>query len=205
VNVSIVTPWHNHLELEDDYMAAMMVLQSGDELVVVDNGSDPPLEFAEVRLPENLGFAGGSNAGLNNATKDAVLFLNNDISIRQNDWLDKIRDALEPGVLVGARLRHDQHGDVDGNHFPYLDGWCLAGMRDDLVDLGGFDTEFQEPAYYSDNDLCLRARLAGMTLREVPVGLYHKASVTTERKVLNSVLEANFERYAARAREAVAV
>jgi GT2 family glycosyltransferase len=52
-------------------------------------------------------------------------------------------------------------------------------MRNDLLDLGGFDESFEEPAYYSDNDLCFRARLEGMTLREVRAGIHHKGGATT--------------------------
>ena len=68
-----------------------------------------------------------------------MLFLNNDIAATAADWVEPIRDALEPGVLVGASLRHDPHGAVDGQPFPYLDGWCLAGMTEDLLELDGFD------------------------------------------------------------------
>ena len=64
-------------------------------------------------------------------------------------------------------LRYDNHAKVDDQSLPYLDGWCLAGMREDLLELGGFDESLEEPAYYSDNLLCLEARAHGMTLRDV--------------------------------------
>ena len=109
-----------------------------------------------------------------------MLFLNNDIFATDREWLEKIRRELEPGVLVGAKMRFDPHGDVLGERLPYLDGWCLAGMRDDLLELGGFDETYQEPAYFSDNDLCFRARLEGMTLREVRCGIHHKGGQTSQ-------------------------
>ena len=108
-----------------------------------------------------------------------MLFLNNDISLGRRGWLDGIRAALEPGFIVGP-LRSHYDADVDGTPMPYVDGWCLAGMRSELLELGGFDTTLEEPAYYSDNILCLTARMAGMTLREVRVHLHHKESVTSE-------------------------
>ena len=95
-----------------------------------------------------------------------VLFLNNDIRMTDHRWLEDIREAVEPGVLVGP-LRYDNHAKVDDQHLPYIDGWCLAGMREDLLELGGFDESLEEPAYYSDNLLCLEARAHGMTLRDV--------------------------------------
>ena len=101
-------------------------------------------------------------------------------------------------------LRYDAHADVDGQSLPYLDGWCLAGMRQDLLSLGGFDETLEEPAYYSDNLLCLEARAAGMTLREVPIGLHHKFNATAGPATTPQVrqaTEANRARYVARARE----
>lgn len=178
-------------------------MEEGDENIIVDNGSDPPLEFATISLGTNLGFSGGSNAGLRYASADAVLFLNNDVVFKWRGWLARIRDALEPRVLIGG-LRFDRHADVDGEKFPYLDGWCLAGMREDLLALGGFDETLEEPAYYSDNLLCLEARAAGMTLREVGIGLSHLESYTSKPATNPSVqaaTAANRARYVTRARE----
>ncbi len=206
-SISIVTPWLDHPELWDDYKAAISVCSPRDEMIIVDNGSNPPALFATISLPVNRGFSGGSNRGLHAATGDAVLFLNNDIVAFDRGWLEAIRNAVEPGVLVGANLRHQPHGDVDGHALPYLDGWCLAGMRDDLLDLGGFDETYQEPAYFSDNDLCLRARAGGMSLREVRVGLHHKTNVTAGGSKVPAVRQAfavNRERFAASARELLA-
>jgi GT2 family glycosyltransferase len=202
-SVTVVTPWLNHEELLSDYAKAV---EGADEVLVVDDGSDPPLDFAAIRSEETVGFSQACNAGLAEASCDVVLFLNNDVVSRRPDWMFRLVDAVEPGVLVGAKLRHDEHGDVDGARFPYLDGWCLAGMRDDLRALGGFDEDYMEPAYYSDNDLCLRARLAGMTLREVRVGIHHLVGATMPlddpRKTLAT--EVNFERFAEKVRELVA-
>lgn len=133
-----------------------------------------------------------------------MVFLNNDIQATAADWLRPLRAALEPGVLVGANLRHEPHGAVDGQPLPYLDGWCLAGMRDDLLDLGGWDEEYMEPSYYGDNDLSLRARAAGMTLREARVTLRHKqngtAGAATDPQVA-AVTAANRGRFAVKARQ----
>lgn len=210
-SIAIVTPWLNHPEFADDYLAAVSVIRPTDELRVIDDLSSPPISFLlgiqAFVVDKQCGFARASNIGLAHATTDAVLFLNNDIRATSSDWLDKIRTALEPGVLVGAQLRRDPHGDIDGQPLPYLDGWCLAGMRDDLVELDGFDMEFDEPSYYGDNDLSLRARAAGMTLREVKVGLVHKLNGTARRDDPQTVAAtlANRARFEARARDLLGV
>jgi GT2 family glycosyltransferase len=203
--ISIVTPWKDHLELRDDYFDAVGWRRGTDEVIVVDNASDPPLPFGTVQLSENLGFAGACNVGLSNASCDVVLFLNNDVQGVRSTWLRELREAVEPGVLAGP-LRNGNHADVDGESFPYIDGWCLAGMREDLLRLGGFDEGLAEPAYYSDNLLCLEARAAGMTLRDVRVGLRHLENVTAGRQFTPSVqaaTTANRARYERRVRQLV--
>jgi GT2 family glycosyltransferase len=202
--ISVVTAWLEHHELAEDYIAALEAGPWPDELIIIDNGNAPEIPGAKVLTPGcNLGFAKASNLGLEHATCDAVLFLNNDIALRDAGWLDAIRAALEPGVLVG-RLRESLFSSVDGMAMPYIDGWCLAGMRDDLLALGGFDETLDEPAYLSDNLLCLEARAAGLTLREATVGLRHKESATSRPSVNPEVWRvtiANQVRYQARARE----
>jgi GT2 family glycosyltransferase len=208
LNIAIVSPWQNHLELAKDYFEAVLPeMEEGDELLVVDNASEPPLRFGNVRSEENLGYCGGNNLGLDKATADAVLFANNDIALARRGWLNEIREALEPGVLVGP-MRWGAHANVDGHELPYLDGWCIAGMRHDFIKLGGFNEGLQEPAYFSDNYLCLEARAAGMTLREVRVGLVHKENSTAgpawdER--VRAATTVNHAIYQARVRELMMV
>ena len=202
-SITVVTPWFGHRELEREYWSA---LRSEDcEVIVVDNGSEPPLPNAW-RLDRNTGFSHASNIGLELARTDAVLFLNNDVFATRRGWLDPIRAALEPGVLVGPVLRFDEHGMVDDHQLPYLDGWCLAGMRDDLLELEGFDESYEEPSYFSDNDLSFRARLAGMTLREAGTGIHHLASQTSGGSAaagVQDVLDANHARFCSVVRESL--
>ncbi len=202
-SITVVTPWLNHMELADKYWQAMSVADV--QVLVIDNGSEPPLPNG-VRLDHNTGFSHACNVGLELAQTDAVLFLNNDVVATAVDWVEPIREALEPGVLVGPVIRYDEHGMVDGHQLPYMDGWCLAGMRDDLLELGGWDEEYEEPSYFGDNDLSFRARLAGMSLREVRVPLIHLASQTSGGEKNPDVMETcrrNHQRFVSVVREAL--
>lgn len=203
MSVAVVTPWRGHEELREGYMS---LIEAGgpDRLLIIDDGSRPPLEFAQARLRRSLGFCKASNWGLRLAkSEEIVVFLNNDVELAGGyGWLEKLCAAVEPGVLAGPQLRSDQHCWVGGVPFPYLDGWCLAGMREDFEALGGWDETLEEPAYYSDNMLCLRARLSGMCLREVALGIKHlgnRSNSPDDPAVIVATL-ANQERY----REAVA-
>lgn len=200
MTVSVVTPWLAHPELVADYVAAIERGPFPDEVVIVDNGDAPTDEIqarvgGAVSVVEpgwNAGFSGGSNYGLDRAAGEIVVFLNNDIARGCEGWLERLAENVEPGVLVGAELCYQPHGDVDGVAHPYLDGWCFGGLRDDLLALGGFDESYAEPAYFSDAELCIRARAAGLRLREVLTGLVHKRGRTAGPAHLESVRTASF-------------
>jgi GT2 family glycosyltransferase len=217
--ITVVTPWHEHRELADDYWAAMRA-GSPDHVLVVDNGSVPPLvdlpgwprsdgawTWTE-RLSGNEGFARACNLGLERVESlwpetDAVLWINNDVVAASAGWIEPLRAALTEKALVGAELREDPSSSVDGAAIPYLEGWCVGGLRRDLLALGGFDEGLLEPAYYSDADLSFRAVAAGMSLRPVRVGLHHKRNVTAGSgfdEGVRRATEANYTRYADRVR-----
>jgi len=207
MSFAIVTPWFNHLELWPDY-AKVAQDAKPDELLIVDNASIPSLEFAEIQLSTNRGFCGGCNEGLRAATTDIVVFLNNDVSLVRRGWIKNLLSEISPGVLAGARLRYDAHAHVDGVVMPYLDGWCFGGMREDLMRIGGFDEQLEEPGYFSDNLLCLEARVAGMSLVEAGVGLMHKSGATSQpanNPQVRAATNANQQRYLTRAREVLAL
>ncbi len=88
------------------------------EVIVVDNGSDDgtPAGLAAyagrvrlLRLPANLGFVRGMNAGIAAARiDDDIVLLNNDLEFTQPDWLGRLRDAAYAAPdhgIVGCRLR----------------------------------------------------------------------------------------------------
>lgn len=208
MKIAVVTPWLNAHELIPGYLEAIQTADP-DEVRVIDNGSDPPLApllpgCQVFRMDGNLGFSAACNLGLKLTRCEAVVFLNNDIKPTGGNWLQPFRELLRPGLLVGAALVRSPHGAVDGRGVPYLDGWCIGGMKSDLMRLGGFDEGFEEPAYYSDNDLSVRARAAGMRLVQAPVGLRHLGNYTTRRLRVDGVSARNYERYAARVRELAA-
>jgi GT2 family glycosyltransferase len=192
--VTVVTPMRNHDEFVEGWLEAVNV-GAPDEVVIVDDASDPPYKTPDklVRLDESRGFCGACNAGLAAATMDAVVFLNNDIELRAANWLRNIRRHLWPRTLVGE-LRRGAHTYLDGQEHPYIDGWCIAAMREDLLELGGWDETLEEPAYYSDNLLTLRALQAGWKLATpIPIGLHHLVSGTAhdDRAAIERAASAN--------------
>ncbi len=202
MSIAIVTPWRDHPELAPDYFQAVETGKP-DQLIVIDDGSQEPLGFAAARI-EPRGFCGASNAGLELVETDQVLFLNNDVRMVRPDWLDQIRAAIEPDVVVGPVIRRNNLGVVD---HPYIDGWCLGMTTEDARALGGWDEIYDEagPAYFSDNALSLVARADGMILRDLSPGLGHKGGQTggQDLTLFEAALKANGKVFERQVRELI--
>ncbi len=108
----IIVAW-NQLEKTIDCLETVAALNYPDfRVLLVDNGSEPPLaeaisaRFPDVtmlRLPANLGFAGGYNAGLRHALEGDsryFLLLNNDTLLRP-DVLTKLVAEIERAANIG--------------------------------------------------------------------------------------------------------
>ena len=88
-------------------------LDGEQELIVVDNASSerPRAEAAAwkgpgrlIELEENIGFGGGSNVGVGEASGEATVLLNPDTELL-DDGLDRLAaSALERAALVGPRV-----------------------------------------------------------------------------------------------------
>ena len=190
------------------------------ETVVVDSAStDGSVEFVgesfpEIRtlaLPENRGFSGAVNAGIESSGAEFVALLNNDTE-QDPGWLSALVRAAErhPGaglfasklVDFGDRSRLDGagdalrrsglpyrlgHGEVDRGQFEneeFVFGACAAAAlyrRSVFGEIGRFDEDFF--AYCEDGDVSFRAQLAGHRCLYVPDAVvYHVGSVSTGGK-----------------------
>lgn len=112
-DITIVIVAWNQLSKTLDCLATVAALDSAPgRVLLVDNGSDPPLAAAVgarfpavevLRLPDNRGFAGGYNAGIRRALDGgaaAVLLLNND-TLLAPDALDRLAEEIETAADVG--------------------------------------------------------------------------------------------------------
>ncbi len=189
------------------------------EVIVVDNGSRDGLSrFVREKYPEvmlvrartNLGFAGGNNLGIVNASGEAVLLLNDDTE-PEADWLGPVRDAFAADGrlgVVGCRLLYPdrktvQHlgGVVHRNGLTdhtawgedlspagtgvleaeYVTGAAMAVRREVFAEIGLLDAGFW-PIYFEEVDFCERARRAGWKVGVAPAStVIHHESRTTGR------------------------
>lgn len=147
-------------------------------------------------LPENLGYAGGMNAGLEfwrrRHPSEPVLLLTPDARPAQ-DAAAALLDALEAdpalamcGPVVSYTTRPGERvaagGDLDVHRgwlvlipaprdsVPYdvewIEGCCMLVRPDAVAAVGGFDPAYF--LYYEEADLCVRLRRAGLRVAAVP-------------------------------------
>lgn len=126
------------------------------EIIVVDNGSTQPEALALYRefeargvrivpFDEAFNYSRACNLGAAAARGELLLFLNNDIEMRDGGWLDElVRQALQPGVgVVGPKLLYPdgeiQHAGVALGLFTLAahvfhrapqDAWSVFGSPD---------------------------------------------------------------------------
>jgi GT2 family glycosyltransferase len=214
---SVIIPNWNGVAHLPGCLDALRRQTFGDyEAIVVDNGStDGSLEllarrYPEVQaiaLPQNLGYAGGCNVGLEAARGAVLVILNNDTEVTFT-WLAALLSALDrhpeagmatPKVLLwddrtrlhttGDYVRTDgipnsrgvwerDEGQYDEPGYVFgASGVAPAYRRAMLDDVGRFDADFG--SYCEDVDLSWRAQLAGYRCVYVPDAvLYHKVSAT---------------------------
>ncbi len=167
------------------------------EIIVVDNGSsDGSADLLRrahggwvkiVELDENLGFAGGNNAGAREASGEWLALINND-AVADPRWVERTLRAVslernaamaacrilvsrDDGALdnVGVKLGLDgmsrgayhfrREAEVFGPSVLLPSGCAMMIKREVFSRIGGFDEDFF--AYSEDTDLGLKVRLMG--------------------------------------------
>jgi GT2 family glycosyltransferase len=173
MNASVVVPTRNRRDELARCLGALKAQRTARsyEVIVVDDGSLPPLREAET-TPAVLirgrgdGPAAARNAGIAHAQGDFVLFTDDD-AIPDLDWVEAACDFLErsPGYVgVGGRTVSPRF-DYLYEHSVECDDaafWTcnVAYRRDALQRLGGFYEGFRD-AHCEDLDLGYRALEVG--------------------------------------------
>lgn len=207
-SVSVLIPTWNRADLLESALRNVSAqTRIPDQVLVIDNGStDNTAAVAEasgvelIRFQENRGFALAINAGIERASGDWIVILNNDVELHR-DWLEvllktAIREgaAFASGKLLqtarsdridgtwdllsrGAHAWRCGYGRPDGETWSTKRKICFAPMtaalfRRNLFEaVGMLDTRFE--AYYEDVDFGMRCALAGFG------GVYDPKAIAT--------------------------
>lgn len=205
---SIVIPVFNKHFMTWECVEAVKRWTDGYELILIDNGSMPPLDVDEtinsIRNEENLGFPIAVNQGIRAAQGETIVLLNNDVFVTPGwdvlleDWLSAY-DIIGPLTNYAAGLQREaipHYGDQDElNRVAYewarthagqsvevnwVIGFCMAFKKSLWEELGPFD-ETLWPCCGEEIDFCLRARAAGKRIGiAADVYVHHEGSQTFE-------------------------
>ncbi len=192
---SIVIVTHNQLEYTRQCLDSIRLRTDEPyELIVVDNGStDGTVEYLRaigvVRLianEANRGFPAAANQGIEAATGEQVLLLNNDVVVTTG-WLGRLLRALYSDPAIGlagpcsncvsgpqqVEVRYESLADLDGFAWDWgkvndgrrvdvnrLVGFCLLFRRAVVEAIGLLDEQFGIGCF-EDDDYTLRANRAG--------------------------------------------
>ena len=212
--LSIVIPVFNKYNFTKSCLMDVCRLTNDHEIIIVDNGSTDQTESAlkdskEIvykRFNENVGFAKACNYGYAFATAPNVLFLNNDIRVKDkySNWtkplIDNCIDSL-CGPTMGLLNDYLEFVTEANRKLPgksYLSGWCIASSKDIWNKLDHprdlpsnmiitdcympqiFSEEFGI-AYFEDTDLSFRAKKLNIKLQVVDVPVVHFGKQTSSQ------------------------
>lgn len=208
--VSIVIPLYNQLKYTklclESLRSTLTVLP---EIILVDNAStDGTADYLRtlsnikvISNAENLGFAGGCNAGIRAASGEWVVVLNNDVIVAPG-WLDGMLNAanrwnlqiVTPAIREGefnydiSAYAHELTGRMQRViRRGRANGICFMVHRSVFDTIGLLDEKFLI-GQYEDKDFFLRAARAGFALGTVGSAfLHHFGSATQKALKRNSV------------------
>ena len=159
------------------------------EVILVDNGSkdDHGPEFLSafpgliyLRSAENLGFAGGNNIGIERATGDFLLLLNNDTEITSNlipVLIEELELNPEIGLISPLLLYYDQPDLIQYAGFTEMDYLTCRnkGIGNMEHNAGQYDDASRETAFcHGAAMMCRRADLERVGLMEAHYFLYYE-------------------------------
>ena len=150
---------------------ALQLKEQLPDVIIIDAGSNPPIEFAHMRLKENRYWVKNWHEVLTSFHNMGVKYLlmaNDDITgmcETKYQNLLQIMKATDAFMVTPSFNSPHQVFHSRGTGFRevnWVDMTCPLVDLDKFWKLGGFDLEFN--GYFADIDLCYRARQKGMKM-----------------------------------------
>lgn len=201
---SIIIPVCGQPEITRECLNRLVDYSADYELIIVDNQGDfiPDVSCKIIRNDHNLGFPKAINQGLEVATGEIIILLNNDVLVTPN-WLEFFEYHLKNADIVGPKtnqisgpqkiegeikndfdvinnLANSLHEKNEGQFRAYhrIVFFCVALKKSVIEKIGLLDEQFT-PGNFEDDDYCLRAVQAGFRLVIAEdVFVYHYGSMT---------------------------
>jgi len=164
-----------------------------DGRITVDDGSNPSLQNATIRLPINKGPAAARNAARPLIDTPLVAFVDSDVLLEDRQWLERmIAHFDDPRVgLVAPRILGEENSPLDmgtepariraGTRVSYVPGAVIVVRVAAFDSVGGFDEGLR---FGEDVDFVWRLDEAGWRCRYEPTGTaWHEPRPTFAAKM----------------------
>ena len=200
--LSICIPVLNQHEMTLECITAIRENTKDCEIILIDNGSEPPIDGATIRNESNLGFPVAVNQGIQVAKGDVICLMNNDVIVTPG-YAERLVDGLNRYSIVGPMTNYCAGVQSVGLPIYYDRGelnkraqefskaragrelevnWIIGFLfmfRRSLYDeVGGFD-ESLWPCSGEEIDFALRARARGHRVGIMQdVYVHHEGSIT---------------------------
>jgi len=153
--ISVVIPIYNQHELTQECVEAVRLNTQDYELILIDNGSIPPVEqpyagFVDVTLIRNdmnLGFPAAVNQGIKAAKGEVICLLNNDVIVTPGS-INKLAELLDEYAVIGPttgycagvqKVQTPIYNNLDElNEVAKQAGDAFSGIIDDVSFVTGF-------------------------------------------------------------------
>ncbi|HJZ23493.1 MAG TPA: glycosyltransferase [Candidatus Babeliales bacterium] len=203
IKLSIIVPVWNQWHFTENCIKDLLFLPEDHEIIIVDDAStdDTPTKILKycdrikyIRSPNNGGFAVSCNLGYSHSSGNYVMFLNNDIKVKEDksNWTEPLFEKAATHIVgpTGGLLNDNLNfvAEIEklvDNPYFYMSGWNVTSSKDNWRklclpgDLGPFSTEYGK-AYYEDTDLSFRARELGIPFDIISVPVKHFGKQTTK-------------------------
>lgn len=144
----IIVTWNGLHHLKTFLPSVTSTSYKDFEIILADNASTDETKkwvnkfYPEVNIvtfDDNYGYCGGNNRAVKAATKEILLFLNNDVEVTPN-WLNELGTAFEndknlgaaqPKILDYSRKDHFEYAGAAGG---LIDGWGYTFCRGRIFD-----------------------------------------------------------------------
>lgn len=169
------------------------------ELIIIDNHSGPEVvsylrsvpDITLIENQENRLLTPGQNQGLEVISDDAayVLFLNPDIEVLRDDWLEQMIERIESGKKIGSTgpvCNYHPMAPLQGN----IDMCCMLVRREMLDACGGLDERYP----WNGGGLALTAKGWSLGwryahLRSPGIVIHHKAKSRSYKHISNQPVD----------------
>jgi GT2 family glycosyltransferase len=168
--VSVVTVNFNQPQVTEELLRSISIASPPLQLIVVDNGSKtdhtagwrtkyPAVEF--IRSEKNLGFAGGNNLGIKQATGEYIFLVNNDTEFTAG-LIEKLVEVMEhhpEAGMVSPKVKYYANKDLIQyagytpiNYYTCRNNCIGKGEKDD----GKYDNSPTQTAYCHGSAMMIR-------------------------------------------------